>query len=93
MNELLEITLIGLFFGTFGTTIGGIIGVKIKNNSNKLLGFILSFASGIMTAIVCFELIPEAMQISNIFIVILGIIFGIIIMFFCDMVEIHQKMP
>ena len=28
MNNLLKTTLIGLFFGTFGTTIGGIIGVN-----------------------------------------------------------------
>ena len=43
MNYLLKTTLIGLFFGTFGTTIGGIIGVSIKNTSNKFLSFILYF--------------------------------------------------
>lgn len=36
-----------LIFGTFGTTIGGIIGVIINKNSNKFLSFILSFASRI----------------------------------------------
>ena len=45
MDEIFKTTLIGLFFGTFGTTIGGIIGLFFKNNSNKFLGFILSFAS------------------------------------------------
>lgn len=84
MGELLKTTLIGLFFGTFGTTIGGIIGVKFKNTSNKFLSFILSFASGLMIAIVCFELIPEAMQIAKMPTVILGIIIGIIAMIFCD---------
>ena len=86
MNELLKTTIIGLFFGTFGTTIGGIIGITLKNTSNRLLGTILAFASGLMSAIVCFELIPEAMQISNINIAILGIMFGIIIMFLCDII-------
>lgn len=43
--EIFKTTLLGLFFGTFGTTIGGIIGVIIKKNSNKFLSFILSFAS------------------------------------------------
>ena len=43
--EILKTTIIGLFFGTFGTTLGGIIGVVIKKNSNKFLSFILSFAS------------------------------------------------
>ena len=84
MDTLLKTTLIGLFFGTFGTTLGGIIGTKFKNTSNKFLSFILSFASGLMIAIVCFELIPEAMQIANIAMVILGIAVGIIAMILCD---------
>ena len=84
MDYLLRTTLIGLFFGTFGTTIGGIIGTKIKGTSNKFLSFILSFASGLMIAIVCFELIPEAMEIAAIPTVILGIVFGIITMIICD---------
>ena len=44
---MLEISLLGLFFGTIGTTIGGIIGIFLKKNSNKFLSFILSFASGL----------------------------------------------
>ena len=45
IEEIIKTTLIGLFFVTFGTTIGGIIGVKLKKTSNKFLSFILSFAS------------------------------------------------
>ena len=44
----------------------------------------MSFASGLMMAIICFDLIPEAMDISGIINVILGILFGIIVMIFCD---------
>lgn len=84
MTELLRITLLGLFFGTFGTTIGGIIGVKFHNTSNKFLSFILSLASGLMTAIISFNLIPEAMEISNIPSVLVGIIAGILCMMICD---------
>ncbi len=62
MSEILKTTLIGLFFGTFGTTIGGIIGVKFKKHSNKFLSFVLSFAAGLMLSIVCFDLIPEALK-------------------------------
>ena len=84
MENVLRVTLIGLFFGTFGTTIGGIIGVSFKKPSNKFLSTILSFASGLMLSIICFDLLPEAMKISNIFGIIFGILFGIIIMIFCD---------
>ena len=76
---MLEISLLGLFFGTIGTTIGGIIGIVSKKNSNRFLSFILSCASGLMLAVICFDLIP-----SSIYITILGIILGIIIMMMCD---------
>ncbi len=36
MSEILKTTLLGLFFGTFGTTIGGIIGVFLKTKSKKI---------------------------------------------------------
>lgn len=84
MNYILKTTLIGLFFGTFGTTLGGIIGVFMKGTSKKFLSFILSLASGLMIAIVCFDLIPEALSISKIPTVILGILFGVILMIMCD---------
>ena len=84
MNYLLKTTLIGLFFGTFGTTIGGIIGISIKNTSNKFLSFILSFASGLMLSIVCFDLVPESMEITSISNTIIGILLGVVCMIACD---------
>ena len=84
METIIKTTLIGLFFGTFGTTLGGIIGVRLKKSSNKFLSFILSFASGLMTAIICFELVPEAMEIASLPMVILGMLLGIIMMIICE---------
>ena len=86
MEELIRVTLLGLFFGTFGTTLGGIIGVTFKSTSKKFLSFILALASGLMMAVVCFDLIPEALEISNIPNTILGILLGIIIMIFCNII-------
>ena len=84
MDDIIKTTLIGLFFGTFGTTIGGIVGITINKNSNKFLSIILSFASGLMISIVCFDLLPEAMKITNIPNVIFGVLFGIATMIICD---------
>ena len=84
LENIIKTTLIGLFFGTFGTTIGGIIGVKLNRTSNKFLSFILSFAAGLMIAVICFELIPEALEISNLFISLIGILLGIMMMIMCD---------
>ena len=86
MEDILKTTVVGLFFGTFGTTLGGIIGTIIKKQSNKFLSFILSFTSGLMISIVCFELIPESMGISSIQNTIVGVILGIITMLLCDIV-------
>lgn len=84
MQDLLKTTLLGLFFGMFGTTIGGIIGATIRIDSKKIMSFILELAAGLMTAIICFELIPEALEISNITNTIIGIVFGVICMIICD---------
>lgn len=85
MQEILKTTLLGLFFGTFGTTIGGIIGIIIKKNSNKFLSFVLAFASGLMMAIISFELIPEALEITSVLNVIVGTGVGIFTMIICDL--------
>jgi len=45
LHEVVKTTLIGLFFGTFGTTIGGIIGASFNNISKKIISFILEFAA------------------------------------------------
>lgn len=86
MQNIMNTAILGLFFGTIGTTIGGIIGCSLKRHSNKFLSFILSFAAGLMMAVICFDLIPESLGISSIIEVIIGITSGIIIMIFCDVI-------
>lgn len=45
LSEVLKTTLTGLFFGTFGTTLGGIIGAVFKIRTNRILSFLLEFAA------------------------------------------------
>lgn len=84
MEVLIKTTLLGLFFGTFGTTIGGIIGVTFKTTSHRFLSFILEFAAGLMISIVCFDLIPEALELSTLTYTLIGIVIGVICMVICD---------
>ena len=86
MQNIMNTAVLGLFFGTIGTTIGGIIGCSLKSQSDKFLSFILSFAAGLMMAVICFDLIPEALGLSQITEVIIGIVLGIIVMIFCDLI-------
>lgn len=84
MNNIGVISFYGLIFGMVGTTLGGILGSFISLKSKKSLGFILEFAAGLMTAVICFDLIPETLNISNVSVCIIGIFIGIITMIFCN---------
>ena len=84
MENIGMISLYGLIFGMIGATLGGFLGAFINVNSKKILSFILEFAAGLMTAIICFDLIPEALNIINISYCIIGILIGIFSMILCD---------
>lgn len=68
---------------------GGVFGAFLKVKSNKLLSFVLEFAAGLMTAIICFDLIPEALEFSDMTECIVGIMVGVVAMVICD--EIIQR--
>lgn len=84
MENIGIISFYGLLFGIIGTSIGGFIGAFLKVSSNKYLSFSLEFAAGLMTAIICFDLIPESLEIIDISTCIIGIFIGILAMIFCN---------
>lgn len=84
MENIGIISFYGLIFGIAGTSLGGLIGAFLKINKEKYLSFILEFAAGLMTAIICFDLIPETLNIVSISTCIIGIFIGIISMIYCN---------
>ena len=82
MNDISNITILGLIFGMLGTTLGGIAGAFFNINSNKIISFILEFAAGLMTSVICFDLIPHSLEFINLKLCILGILLGIFTMVF-----------
>ena len=86
MKNICSISLYGLIFGMIGTTLGGIIGSFLNIKSHKYFSFILELAAGLMSSIICFDLIPEGLNLINISLCILGIIIGIICMIFCSQI-------
>lgn len=80
MEVVIRTSLIGVLFGTFGTMLGGILGLGTKQITEKTISMVLSLAAGLMSSIVCFELIPQSMIQSNIIICITGILIGTVIM-------------
>lgn len=88
MQRLIEVTIIGLISGIIGTGTGGLMAFFIRDISNKVLGFVLEFSSGLMMAVVCFELIPEAFEYGGELLTFSGIVFGV---FAIIIIENHIK--
>lgn len=60
--EYLAIIVITLISGVVGTGLGGVVGAVLKRDSNKIVSLLLSFAAGIMLAVVCFDLMSEPLE-------------------------------
>ena len=68
--------------GVAGTGLGGLIGAMLQKDSNKMVSLLLSFAGGVMLAVVCCDLITEAIATNvGLFIVIAAIALGVAIIF------------
>lgn len=76
MGHLMKIALFGLVSGVLGTGIGGLMAFFVNKVSGRTLGFLLEFSSGLMTSVVCFELIPEAFEVGGISVTFFGIVTG-----------------
>lgn len=78
MEHLIKVTIVGLVSGLAGTSIGGLMAFFVNRLTNRLLSTILEFSAGLMTSIVCFELIPQAFDLGGIPLTFIGIFSGIL---------------
>jgi zinc transporter, ZIP family len=81
---LIEATLIGLIVGVSGTMAGGILILYRFSNSLSKQSWLLGFSGGIMTAVVVFDLWPEALHFGGIFPVIIGTGIGMLLVQYFD---------
>lgn len=77
--DLLSISLMGLFVGIVGTGLGGLLGVFYTNPSKRFLSLAIATSGGLMLSIVCFDLLPEAFDISGLNYTLIGVAIGVII--------------
>lgn len=59
------VTLVTLISGAGGTGLGGFIGALFKSESNRTISLLLAFAGGVMTSMVCFDLLAEAEEAAS----------------------------
>lgn len=69
--------------GMGGTGLGGLISCLFRKDSSKTVSLLLSFAAGVMTSVVCFDLLTEALNSdqnrTNIWLVVLGVLLGYVV--------------
>lgn len=61
----LAITIITFISGVVGTGLGGVVGAAMRRDSKRVVSLLLSFAAGIMLAVVCFDLMSEPVRMMN----------------------------
>ncbi|EJO5346215.1 ZIP family metal transporter [Clostridium botulinum] len=97
MSKLLFIIVVGTIISLSGTMIGAIIGISLKNPSQKLLSKFMGFSAGLMLSIVAFDLIPEALNIWDFTGVLIFLMLGILIVYLIDKntdsvdINMHKK--
>ena len=71
--------------GIVGTGLGGLIGALLQKDSNRTVSLLLSFAGGVMLAVVCFDLAVEAIETQvGIYPVIGSIALGVVVIYFLN---------
>ncbi|KNF09730.1 zinc uptake transporter [Gottschalkia purinilytica] len=84
MESIIFTTVIGSLVGIVGTGLGGYLAIKLVRPNNRFLGMLLGMTSGLMLAVVAFDLLPEALSIGGLWIEILGVLLGVAMMFIVE---------
>ena len=72
----MNIIFMSMLAGVAGMGLGGLLTALFGSRTEKMVSIFLSFAGGVMISIVFLELIPEAVEYSNVAIAILGLLIG-----------------
>ena len=80
MNSIWLLVGITALAGVGGTGLGGAVACMFRKDSDKTVSLLLSFAAGVMTTVVCFDLLTEALHTeenaASVWLVTLGVLAG-----------------
>ena len=69
--------------GMGGTGMGGLVSCLFRKDSSKTVSLLLSFAAGVMTSVVCFDLLTEALDQdgmgNNVVLAVMGVLVGYVV--------------
>ena len=85
MGVITTLILTTAIAGVVGTGLGGLIGALLQKDSNRTVSLLLSFAGGVMLAVVCFDLAVETVETQvGIWAVITSIALGVAVIYFLN---------
>lgn len=82
MDPIWTIVIITAIAGVGGTGLGGAVACLFRKDSSRTVSLLLSFAAGVMTAVVCFDLLTEALHTGvgeNVWTVTAGVTLGFVV--------------
>ena len=80
----MRILLSSILAGVVGTGLGGLLTAMLGSKTSKMVSALLSFAGGVMISIVFYELIPEAIELTDTTTSIIGLVTGIVVALLLD---------
>ena len=85
MGVLMTLFLTTFIAGVIGTGLGGLVGALLQKDSNRTVSLLLSFAGGVMLAVVCFDLVVEAVETGvGVYAVIASVAIGVAVIYFLN---------
>ena len=85
MKDALILGVYMSILGAISSFIGGFLGSICSINSKKMVSFLYEITAGVMTGIVCFEMLPESLGMANIIYSVLGICVGVLLIYILDL--------
>lgn len=77
-----------------GAGLGGLIALALKRITDRMLDIMLGFTSGVMIAIIFFELIVQSINIAGLFLASTSFVFGVALLLLADrfLPHVHVKL-
>lgn len=91
MSDIGWIIVITAVAGVGGTGLGGAVGALLKRDSSRIVSLLLAFAGGIMTGVVCFDMISGTLEPDgatepvSVFFVVAGVLFGYVVIWLLNL--------
>ena len=77
VHDMFKIILFFTILGAISSAIGGLLAILIHIKTKNNLASLFEITAGMMTGIVCFDMLPESLEIASIWYSIIGVVIGI----------------